>query len=144
QKTGEAIVIDPERDVERYIEAAAKENLRLVAVTETHVHADFLSGTRELAHRLPDIRVLLSAEGGDDWQYRWPAADGRDVTLLHDGDTFRVGNIELRAWHTPGHTPENMSFVITDLGGGARSEEHTSELQSRENLVCRLLLEKEK
>jgi len=119
QKTGEAIVIDPERDVERYIEAAAKENLRLVAVTETHVHADFLSGTRELAHRLPDIRVLLSAEGGDDWQYRWPAADGRDVTLLHDGDTFRVGNIELRAWHTPGHTPEHMSFVITDLGGGA-------------------------
>lgn len=119
QKTGEAIVIDPERDVERYIDAAAKENLRLVAVTETHVHADFLSGTRELAHRLPGVRVLLSAEGGQDWQYQWPAADGREVTLLRDGDTFRVGNIELRAWHTPGHTPEHLSFVVTDLGGGA-------------------------
>ena len=119
QKTGEAIIIDPERDVERYIEAAAKENLRIVAATETHVHADFLSGVRELAHRLPDMRVLLSAEGGPEWQQQWPAADGREVTRLKDGQTFTVGNIEFRAWHTPGHTPEHMSFVITDHGGGA-------------------------
>lgn len=119
QKTGEAIVIDPERDVERYIEAAAKENLRLVAATETHVHADFLSGVRELAARLPELRVYLSAEGGPDWQYQWPAADGRAVTLLNDGDTFSVGNIDIRAWHTPGHTPEHLSFVVTDRGVGA-------------------------
>lgn len=119
QQTGDAVIIDPERDVERYIEAAARENLTLVAVTETHVHADFLSGTRELAHRLPDIRVLLSAEGGSDWQYQWPAGDGRAVTLLKDGDTFRIGKIEIRAWHTPGHTPEHISFVVTDHGGGA-------------------------
>lgn len=119
QQTGEAIVIDPERDVERYIEAAARENLRLVAATETHVHADFLSGARELAQRVPGIRILLSAEGGPDWQYRWPAADGVPATLLKDGDTFMIGRIELRAWHTPGHTPEHMSFVVTDHGGGA-------------------------
>lgn len=119
QQTGEAVIIDPERDVERYIEAAAKENLRLVAATETHVHADFVSGTRELAARLPGLRVLLSAEGGADWQYRWPAEDRREVTLLKDGDTFRVGKIEIRAWHTPGHTPEHLSFVVTDHGGGA-------------------------
>ncbi|MDQ3171819.1 MAG: rhodanese-like domain-containing protein [Acidobacteriota bacterium] len=119
QKTGEAIVIDPERDVERYIEAAAKENLRLVAATETHVHADFLSGTRELAARVPGIRILLSAEGGADWQYQWPSADGLDVTLLKDGDTFAVGNIDFRAWHTPGHTPEHLSFIVTDRGVGA-------------------------
>ena len=119
QKTGEAIVIDPERDVERYIEAAAKENLRLVAATETHVHADFLSGTRELAARVPGIRILLSAAGGPDWQYQWPAVDGLDVTLLNDGDTVAVGNIDIRAWHTPGHTPEHLSFIVTDRGVGA-------------------------
>ncbi|MEX2271949.1 MAG: rhodanese-like domain-containing protein [Vicinamibacterales bacterium] len=119
QQTGEAIVIDPERDVERYIEAAAKENLKLVAATETHVHADFLSGTRELAQRMPGIRIFLSAEGGPGWQYQWPAADGVDATLLKDGDTFSIGRIELRAWHTPGHTPEHLSFVITDRGAGA-------------------------
>lgn len=119
QQTGEAVVIDPQRDVERYIEAAAKENLTLVAATETHVHADFVSGTRELAARLPGLRVLLSAEGGPDWQYRWPSEDRHDVTLLKDGDTFRVGKIEIRAWHTPGHTPEHLSFVVTDHGGGA-------------------------
>lgn len=119
QKTGEAIVIDPERDVERYIAAAAKENLRLVAATETHVHADFLSGTRELAARVPGIRILLSAEGGPEWQYQWPSADALSVTLLNDGDTFTVGNIEIRAWHTPGHTPEHLSFIVTDHGIGA-------------------------
>lgn len=119
QQTGEAVIIDPERDVERYIEAAAKENLKLVAATETHVHADFVSGTRELAARLPGLRVLLSAEGGPDWQYQWPAEDGREVMLLKDGDAFRIGNIEIRAWHTPGHTPEHLSFVVTDHGGGA-------------------------
>jgi hydroxyacylglutathione hydrolase len=59
QRTGEAIVIDPQRDVDRYINAAAAEKLRITAVTETHIHADFLSGTRELAQRA-DAKVYLS------------------------------------------------------------------------------------
>jgi hydroxyacylglutathione hydrolase len=119
QQTGEAVVIDPERDVDRYIERAAGEGLRIAAVAETHIHADFLSGARELAARIPGLRVYLSAEGGDAWRYQWPDADAVDVTWLHDGTTFHVGNIELRAWHTPGHTPEHMSFMVTDRGGGA-------------------------
>ncbi|MDQ3069125.1 MAG: rhodanese-like domain-containing protein [Acidobacteriota bacterium] len=119
QQTGEAIVIDPERDIERYIAAAAKENLKLVAAAETHIHADFLSGTRELARRLPALHIYLSGDGGPDWLYEWPATDGRTVTFLHDGDTLRIGKIEIRAWYTPGHTPEHMSFVVTDHGGGA-------------------------
>jgi hydroxyacylglutathione hydrolase len=119
QQTGEALLIDPERDVDRYLALAAREGLRIAAVAETHIHADFLSGARELAAQIPGLRVYLSKEGGDDWQYQWPARDGANVTWLHDGTTFRVGNIELRAWHTPGHTPEHMSYVVTDHGGGA-------------------------
>ncbi|HZW11027.1 MAG TPA: rhodanese-like domain-containing protein [Phycisphaerales bacterium] len=122
QRTGEAIVIDPERDVDRYIELAQANGLRIVAATETHIHADFLSGTRELAERV-GARVYLSGEGGSEWSYGWldkKAGGGRyDAVLLKNGDTFRIGNIELRAVHTPGHTPEHVMFIVTDLGGGA-------------------------
>jgi hydroxyacylglutathione hydrolase len=118
QATGEAIVIDPERDVERYIEAAEAEGLRLTAVAETHIHADFLSGARELAERL-GVKVYVSAEGGPDWQVEW-AKDYPHATLLRHGDSFRVGNIELKAVHTPGHTPEHLSYLVVDHGGGAR------------------------
>ena len=119
QRTGEAIVFDPERDVDRYLDLAAREGLRIVAASETHIHADFLSGVRELSARIPGLRVYLSDEGGPGWKYEWPAADGANVTWLHDGTTFSVGNIDFRTFHTPGHTPEHVSFAITDRGGGA-------------------------
>jgi hydroxyacylglutathione hydrolase len=115
--TGEAIVIDPERDVDRYIEAAEAEGLKLIAVAETHIHADFLSGARELAERL-NLRVYVSAEGGPDWQVEW-AKEYPNSMLLRHGDTFRVGNIDLKAVHTPGHTPEHVSYLVVDRGGGA-------------------------
>jgi len=123
QATGEALLIDPERDVDRYVEAAQREGLRITAVAETHIHADFLSGARELAERL-DVRLYLSAEGGPDWQVEWArgprlAGGGYRATFLRHGDSFRVGNIELRAVHTPGHTPEHLSFLVLDHGGGA-------------------------
>jgi len=118
QRTGEAIVIDPERDIDRYLDIAAAEGLRITAVTETHIHADFLSGARELAHA-HGVRVYLSDEGDADWKYGWPAEGDYDCVLLRDGDTFRVGNIELQARHTPGHTPEHLAFLITDRGSGA-------------------------
>src|SRR5687767_4802653 len=103
QRSGEAMVVDPERDIDRYLDAAEREGLRIVAVAETHIHADFLSGARELAARNRRLRVYLSDEGGDGWRYEWPRQDGVDITWLHDGTTFRIGNIEVRAWHTPGH-----------------------------------------
>jgi hydroxyacylglutathione hydrolase len=118
QRTGEALIIDPERDIDRYVEIASQEGLRIVAATETHIHADFLSGLREFAEQ-HDVKLYLSDEGDEVWRYHW--ADGSDynVQLLEDGDTFRVGNIEIKALHTPGHTPEHLSFLVTDLGGGA-------------------------
>ncbi len=117
QRSREAVVIDPQRDIDRYVAIARREGLRITAVTETHIHADFLSGCLEFTDR-HGCRAYLSAEGGPDWEYEW--AEGRDqVTLLRDGDSFSVGGIEIRAVHTPGHTPEHISFMITDLGGGA-------------------------
>ncbi|MEO1077772.1 MAG: MBL fold metallo-hydrolase, partial [Bacteroidota bacterium] len=118
QKSGEALLIDPERDIDRYIDAAEAEGLRIVAVAETHIHADFLSGAREFAERL-GVKLYLSAEGGADWQSAWAKDGAYDATFLHDGDTFIVGNIEIVASHTPGHTPEHMSYVIIDRGSGA-------------------------
>ncbi len=122
QATGEAIVIDPERDIDRYIRLAADHGLRIVAVTETHIHADFLSGSRQLAEEI-DAKVYLSGEGGPDWSYGWleDRVGGGEYNhqLLRDGDLFRVGNIQFKALHTPGHTPEHVSFEVTDLGGGA-------------------------
>jgi hydroxyacylglutathione hydrolase len=111
QRTGEAIVIDPNRDVQQYVDAAAEQGLRVTQVTETHIHADFVSGARELAQRT-GAALALSAEGGADWQYAFAAEAG--ARLVRDGDELRVGNIRLAVLHTPGHTPEHISFLVTD------------------------------
>ncbi len=121
QRTGEAIVIDPERDVDRYEKIAAANGLRIVAVAETHIHADFISGGRELAEK--GAKVYVSDEGDAVWKYQWldkkMGGGGYNYRLLRDGDTFMVGNIEFKAVHTPGHTPEHLCFMVTDRGGGA-------------------------
>ncbi len=117
QRSGEAIVIDPERDLDRYFQVAAENNLRITAVADTHIHADYLSGARELVDRHGAI-AYLSEEGGPDWQFEWAKGNPNARCLKH-GDVFRVGNIELKALLTPGHTPEHMSFLVTDIGGGA-------------------------
>ena len=118
QRTGEAVVVDPERDIDRYLEIAKHEGLKISAVAETHIHADFVSGAREFAAADPSIKLYLSAEGGPDWQSEWAKALP-GYHPLHDGDSFKIGNIELQAVHTPGHTPEHMVFLVTDHGGGA-------------------------
>jgi hydroxyacylglutathione hydrolase len=122
QRTGESILIDPERDVDRYIQIAKSEGLRITAVAETHIHADFLSGVREIAEQT-GATVYVSAEGGPEWQYQWldkkQSGGSYQHKLLKDGNSFSVGNIELRAVHTPGHTPEHISFLVQDKGAGA-------------------------
>ena len=109
--TREALIVDPNRDIDRYIEAASQDGLRVAHVTETHIHADFVSGARELAQRV-NARLYLSAAGGPDWQYRY-AAEAR-ATAMNDGDSITVGRIEVRALHLPGHTPEHLVFLVTD------------------------------
>lgn len=122
QATGEAIIFDPARDVDRYIALAAEHGLTIVASAETHIHADFLSGTRELAEAI-NAKVFVSDEGSADWKYGWlgdrHGGGAYEHQLLKDGDTFQIGDIQFRAVHTPGHTPEHLSYEVTDLGGGA-------------------------
>ncbi|HEX4684160.1 MAG TPA: rhodanese-like domain-containing protein [Gemmatimonadaceae bacterium] len=111
ESTRDAIVIDPQRDIRRYEEAAGREKVRIVMVTETHIHADFLSGSHDLARRT-GAKLLLSDAGGAQWRYAFAPRD--DVRLLHHGDTFDLGKVRFTVRHTPGHTPEHICFLVTD------------------------------
>ncbi|RJS60634.1 MBL fold metallo-hydrolase [Bacillus sp. PK3_68] len=116
QKTGESLVIDASRNIEQYVETANKEGLKLTAAAETHIHADFVAGSREIAERF-GAKMYVSDEGDENWKYQ--NLERIDHQLLKDGDTFKVGNLTLEVMHTPGHTPESISFILTDHGGGA-------------------------
>jgi hydroxyacylglutathione hydrolase len=116
QRAKVAVVVDPGRDIEQYLEMADKEGLKLIAVAETHIHADYVSGARELADRA-GAKLYLSDEGPAEWKYKF--ANQYDHKLVTDGDSFMIGNIKFDVLHTPGHTPESISFLLTDQGGGA-------------------------
>jgi hydroxyacylglutathione hydrolase len=119
ERTREAIVIDPNRDVERYLRAAEARRMRIAFVAETHIHADYLSGAVQLAAMAPEKPLLLlSAYGGEDWSYRYATAAG--ARLVRDGETLVVGEVRVRVMHTPGHTPEHISFVVTDTATSDR------------------------
>ncbi|UMQ41716.1 MBL fold metallo-hydrolase [Chryseobacterium sp. Y16C] len=107
QAKGEAIVIDAKRDIDTYVEIAKEKNLTITHITETHIHADFLSGSRELSE-VTGAKMYLSDEGGVDWQYEFPHIG------LKNGEVINVGNLTLKVIHTPGHTPESISFLLTD------------------------------
>ncbi len=109
--THEALVIDPTRDIAPYVAAAAAQGLHITTVTETHIHADFVSGARALAAHL-GVTLALSGEGGDGWGYQ--CARDAGARLLHPGDTLRIGTVHVEVLHTPGHTPEHLSFLVTD------------------------------
>ena len=112
---GEAIVIDPNRNLQQYVDAAAAAGLRITHVTETHIHADFASGARELAHRT-GATLCLSDEGDQDWKYRFDY----DRPLKH-GDRITLGNVTIEVLHTPGHTPEHLTFLVTDGAAADRA-----------------------
>ncbi|WP_404334846.1 rhodanese-like domain-containing protein [Planococcus rifietoensis] len=116
QKTGEAVVVDPMRDITAYEELAKEEKLNIVGALETHIHADFVSGSRELNDRF-GTKLYVSDEGDADWKYQ--NLDGISHQLLKDGDQFKIGNLVFDVMHTPGHTPESISFLLTDKGGSA-------------------------
>lgn len=119
QETGQAIIIDPQRDIDRYLAAAQAAKLRIVAAADTHIHADYLSGLRQFAE-LPGVEILASAEGGTEWQSEWLVNSPFRYRLLRNRDRFTIGRVRLEAWHTPGHTPEHLVYLVTDT---TRSEQ---------------------
>jgi hydroxyacylglutathione hydrolase len=150
EETGEALVLDPRRDVEVYFQEARTHQLRIRYVADTHQHNDYLSGICEFAPRTP-VELLAGAR----------AELGYTCRRLNDGERLQMGEIVFQILHTPGHTPEHVSFILIDrsrgdepcvllsggsllvgdvarpdlLGGGAETRRHASEL-------CRTLQEK--
>jgi hydroxyacylglutathione hydrolase len=104
---GIAAVVDPQRDVDIYIEDAKQQGLKIAYVIETHLHADFVSGHRELAERT-GATICMSAKAGATFPHR-------DV---HDGDKIEFGKCVLQFLETPGHTPESISILVTDRERG--------------------------
>jgi len=102
---GECAIVDPQRDVDHYIDAARERGLAIRYVIETHLHADFVSGHRELAART-GAEIVIGARANAEFPHR----------AVRDGDTLRLGNTELRAIETPGHTPESVSWLIVENG----------------------------
>ena len=100
---GEAAVVDPRRDVETYLEEARREGLRIRYVIETHLHADFVSGHRELAART-GARIYFGAK----------AQAKFDCVPVREGDEVILGDVTLRFLETPGHTPESLSVLVID------------------------------
>ncbi|PYQ67404.1 MAG: MBL fold metallo-hydrolase [Acidobacteria bacterium] len=100
---GEAAVVDPRRDVDTYIDEAKERGFRIRHVIETHLHADFVSGHRELARRT-GAKIYFGAKAGAEFDY----------VPVNDGDEIRMGDVVLRFLETPGHTPESVSILVVD------------------------------
>ncbi|MGH9871536.1 MAG: MBL fold metallo-hydrolase [Pyrinomonadaceae bacterium] len=113
---GEAVVVDPQRDVEQYVDEATAQGLRIKYVIETHLHADFVSGHRELAART-GAEIVFGKEAGATFPHR----------AVKDGDEIRIGKVALRIMETPGHTPESISVLVTETGHGEKGNGGTGE-----------------
>ncbi|HJP58391.1 MAG TPA: MBL fold metallo-hydrolase [Gemmatimonadaceae bacterium] len=114
ERTREAVVVDPNVDVGQYTRAAGAERLRISHVTETHIHADYLSGVRDLADAT-GAALHLSGEGGE---FGYTAAALDKANVLRDGSHIDIGDVRITARHTPGHTPEHLTFFLSDRARG--------------------------
>ncbi len=103
---GVAAIFDPTPDVEKYVQLARENSLSITHIFETHIHADLVSGARELCARVASAKIFASHEGG--------ARYGFDTEKVKDGDTFTLGETVITARHTPGHTPEHMSYELAE------------------------------
>lgn len=100
---GEAVVVDPQRDVDGYIDEAEAQGLKIKYVIETHLHADFVSGHREIAERT-GAAIVISKQAAATFPHR----------AVSNGDEIAIGKVVLRVLETPGHTPESISVLVID------------------------------
>ena len=105
---GRAVVVDPKRDVDTYLDFARANGLDITHVLETHIHADYASGALELAKKIGAELWLSAHDTREDFEYTFPHAEFRD------GQSLTVGEMRIEAVHTPGHTPEHISFLVHD------------------------------
>ena len=107
--SGKAAVVDPIRDLDRYLTYAGKLGLRITHILETHIHADFAAGSVALAEATGAELVLSAYDEGERFRYAMPHR------AMKDGDAVEIGKLRLEALHSPGHTPEHLSFLLYDL-----------------------------
>ncbi|HVR34967.1 MAG TPA: MBL fold metallo-hydrolase [Methylomirabilota bacterium] len=103
---GVAAVFDPRADVDCYLELAREKQVSITHIFETHIHADLVSGARELCARVETAKIFVSHEGG--------ARYGFAHEPIHDGDIFKFGSARITARHTPGHTPEHVAYLVAE------------------------------
>ncbi len=103
---GEAAVVDPQRDIDQYLDEAAAQNLKIKYIIETHLHADFVSGHRELAER-SGAQIIFGAQAKATIPHR----------AVRDGEELTIGRVKLRILETPGHTPEGICVLASDSEG---------------------------
>jgi hydroxyacylglutathione hydrolase len=106
---GVAAVVDPDREVQKYLDAAAARGLTITHIIETHLHADHVSGNTDLAART-GAQIFLHESSGAEFAHQ----------PLRDGDVLELGNLRLKVIHTPGHTPESITLLVSDT---TRSEQ---------------------
>jgi hydroxyacylglutathione hydrolase len=105
---GAVAIVDPRRDVDVYETFAADQGVEITHVLETHIHADFASGARELAERTGASLCLSAYDEAEKYEVAFPHEE------LEDGSTIEIGSVRIQALHTPGHTPEHLSFLAFD------------------------------
>ena len=109
---GQAAVVDPKRDFDTYVEFAKARDLKITHILETHIHADYASGAKELAQATGAELWLSPYDKGEDFEVQFPHRE------FADGSEFQLGDVLIKSVHTPGHTPEHLSFLLHDMARG--------------------------